>query len=223
MKTMTIVALMLLKTVEMTAQNIAMTEVRQRAVAAAEHYIRHSCSAKGQEKGSKGEADLTLAYTSEIDGVTTYHVFNVTGGGFVIIGGNKAARQVLAYSREGYFDIDSIPQGMRDLLLSYTADIAACSQANVIESESNVTETAETETEETLESIAPMLKTKWGQGAPYNALLPDSRLFTGCNATALAQIIRYHEYAKGSGSLSYSLNIAGLGSYTFSASYGNAT
>ena len=238
MKTMTIVALMLLKTVEMTAQNIAMTEVRQRAVAAAEHYIRHSCSAKGQEKGSKeevdltlagqekgskGETDLTLAYTSEIDGVTTYHVFNVAGGGFVIIGGNKAARQVLAYSCEGHFDIDSIPQGMRDLLLSYTADIAACSKANVIETEANVTETAVTETEETLESIAPMLKTKWGQGAPYNALLPDSRLFTGCNATALAQIIRYHEYAKGSGSLSYSLNIAGLGTHTFSASYGNAT
>lgn len=51
------------------------------------------------------------------------------------------------------------------------------------------------------ESIAPLMKSEWGQGAPYNCLCPKlgngAAPQTGCNATAAAQIVRYHQHAKG--------------------------
>lgn len=51
------------------------------------------------------------------------------------------------------------------------------------------------------ENIPPLLKTTWGQGMPYNCMLPllgnGAAPQTGCNATATAQVIRYHEHAKG--------------------------
>lgn len=57
------------------------------------------------------------------------------------------------------------------------------------------------------ESVEPMLKTEWGQGAPFNNLTPtytsgskEEHYVTGCVATAMAQVLRYHEYpAKGKG------------------------
>ena len=213
---MMIAVLMMLHGAGMRAQNVAMTAVRQRAAEAVERFIGRSCNAKGQERDDADAEGLTLAYSDEREGVTGFYVFNVAGGGFVIVGGNAAAREVLAYSREGRFVRDSIPEGMRDLLLCYSADIAAQAKATT-------GITAATEEEDMPESIPPMLTTKWGQGAPYNAMLPDSRLFTGCNATALAQIMRYHEYAKGSGTVSYTLDIAGIGTETFSANFGSAT
>lgn len=44
--------------------------------------------------------------------------------------------------------------------------------------------------------IAPMIKTKWGQGSPYNLQCPVKsgvHCQTGCVATAMAQIMYYHK------------------------------
>lgn len=55
--------------------------------------------------------------------------------------------------------------------------------------------------------IAPMLKTSWDQGEPYNKLCPlqnGQRCYTGCVATAGAQVMYYHRYpAKGTGVVTY--------------------
>lgn len=45
--------------------------------------------------------------------------------------------------------------------------------------------------------IEPMVKTKWDQGAPYNLFCPNfggRRCVTGCVATAMAQVINYHQW-----------------------------
>lgn len=47
--------------------------------------------------------------------------------------------------------------------------------------------------------IAPMLHTQWGQSYPYNLLCPvknGQHCQTGCVATAMAQVMRYHEWPK---------------------------
>lgn len=47
------------------------------------------------------------------------------------------------------------------------------------------------------ENIAPMLKSTWRQDAPYNQLCPmigGAHCQTGCVATAMAQIMRYHQW-----------------------------
>ena len=48
-------------------------------------------------------------------------------------------------------------------------------------------------------AVEPMLKTTWGQGAPYNELCPTvgnsaEHYVTGCVATAMAQIMNYHQH-----------------------------
>ena len=58
-------------------------------------------------------------------------------------------------------------------------------------------------------SVAPMLKTTWGQNAPYNLQCPlapgkNVHCKTGCVATAMAQVMKYYSYpARGQGSVSY--------------------
>lgn len=47
--------------------------------------------------------------------------------------------------------------------------------------------------------ISPLLNTKWGQGHPYNLLCPTrsgQHCQTGCVATAMAQVMKYHEWPK---------------------------
>ena len=47
--------------------------------------------------------------------------------------------------------------------------------------------------------IAPLLKTQWGQGNPYNLQCPvknGKHCQTGCVATAMAQVMRHHEWPK---------------------------
>lgn len=44
-----------------------------------------------------------------------------------------------------------------------------------------------------LSEVQPMLKTEWGQGTPYNDLCPNGYP-SGCVATAMSQIMYYHEY-----------------------------
>lgn len=58
-------------------------------------------------------------------------------------------------------------------------------------------------------SVAPMLKTTWGQNAPYNLQCPlapgkNVRCKTGCVATAMAQVMKFYGYpARGQGNVSY--------------------
>lgn len=63
------------------------------------------------------------------------------------------------------------------------------------------------------EAIGPLLTTKWDQGTPYNDLSPDvngKRSFAGCVATAMSQVMNYHEWPeKGVGSHSYKAETAG--------------
>lgn len=50
------------------------------------------------------------------------------------------------------------------------------------------------------EAIEPMVKTSWGQMAPYNNLCPiatgSNRCLTGCVATSIAQVLYYHHGPK---------------------------
>ena len=50
------------------------------------------------------------------------------------------------------------------------------------------------------EEVAPFMKTRWGQSAPFNSLCPKG-CPTGCVATAAAQVIRYNQWpVEGKGS-----------------------
>ncbi len=56
--------------------------------------------------------------------------------------------------------------------------------------------------ESVIEQYGPLLSTLWDQGMPYNdqveelecAGLPNGRAWVGCVATAIAQVLKYHQY-----------------------------
>lgn len=62
-------------------------------------------------------------------------------------------------------------------------------------------------------SIPPLCKTEWSQDEPYYNRCPKNviegkRCYTGCVATAMAQVMKYHNWpASGEGSISYTTNI----------------
>ena len=162
---------------------------------------------------------ITLAYAcinllrSDLEKEPYYYVFNYgDNDGFVIISGNDQAKTVLGYSGQGRFDINSLPENFRNWLLNYQEEIKYLYQ--LPENIHSVTDhhlLAQT-SDGFAVAISPLLKnTAWDQYAPYNDLCPlingNQRAVTGCVATAMAQIMYYHQWPlTGTGNISYVTN-----------------
>ncbi|MBR4919853.1 MAG: C10 family peptidase [Prevotella sp.] len=123
------------------------------------------------------------------------HVFNIDGGGYVIVSGDDRTEEILGYSLTGTFDANKIPDNMRGFLQEYVDGIQYLDDHNI-----KVEKSAHRSNRAPKASIKPLVETKWDQWAPYNLYCPqineDERGLTGCGATALAQILKYHEWPK---------------------------
>ena len=136
---------------------------------------------------------LSLAYTAATsEQAPAFYVFNHEGG-FVIISADDRLPVVLGYSDCGEFDEKRIPENFRWWLDEYKREISAWLPA--------APETLPTSAKRASAQrapIAPMTKTTWNQDAPYNNDCPlDSygqKSVTGCVATAMAQLMKYHEW-----------------------------
>lgn len=150
----------------------------------------------GQRRLSAQSSDLSLRYTSysSIDHVTpTYYIFvNDSSGGWVIAAADDRVMPILGYGEGNDFDIDQLPCNMRSWLNSYSEQI------EFVQNHSEIEWGAPSKRMTTsLASISPMLTTTWGQGSPFNGQCPKVgyyRTYTGCVATAMAQVMRYHRY-----------------------------
>lgn len=150
---------------------------------------------------------------AHIDADNVY-AFNVDGGGFIIASGDERAFPVLGYSDNGTIEWESMPDNMRAWIMGYDEAIAAFGSRMDI---GNAIKTASPEKTE----IEPLVKTQWNQDGPYWDQIPlydgaDTKLtglncYTGCVATALAQIMKYYEWPK--------TPTTGIPSYTLSTSY----
>ena len=133
-------------------------------------------------KGNETEAD------------TYYYIFNnEQQGGFVIVSADDATEQILAYSDDGYFDVNDIPEGVQELLDGYQKEIRYVRINELIPDDP----TPVLEDETAKQAIAPYLSTLWGQGKPYNQecfTQEGDTAVTGCVATAMAQIMYYHKW-----------------------------
>ncbi len=138
-----------------------------------------------------------LVFTDAIEGQPATYVFEKAQGGYMLLSADDAVAPVLGYSDDTAFDKDNIPDNMRYWLDMYAAEIAYA-RANGLKYEAPAQAAAMT-------AIAPLCTTKWNQEAPYNNLCPVSnangqRAVTGCVATAMAQLMKYHNYpTKGEG------------------------
>lgn len=139
-----------------------------------------------------------------------YYAFNLgTNDGFVIVASNDAAASpILGYSLMGHFDYENAPENLRWWLSEYDKQIASMDKAtkpmaSAINPIGSIV-------------VGPLLKTTWGQDAPFNDYcteLEDNGIITGnsvtgCVATATAQIMKYYEWPEqGTGTHSYQYTI----------------
>lgn len=198
------------------AQEVSEDEARNRAL----QFLSTQTDGPRRAKGLNVSTDLSLAYTSRSEAKTCFYVFNVgEGEGFVIAGGDQAARPILYYCDHGTFDLDNAAPGFRFLLDQYTEQIAHPEE----KTEAIASSARHAKTAETREYIAPMIQTKWHQYYPYNCEIPiyDSegrRYYTGCVATAMAMIMNYYRWPADNGVGSHSYLYIGN---EFSADFAN--
>lgn len=145
--------------------------------------------------------------------VSDLYVFNVgSDAGFIIVSNDDCAVPILGYSDSGSFDANNIPDNMRAWLQGY-ADEIAWAKANHVKPVANASALAPQYTGTAVKTaIEPLVQTKWNQNAPYNNLTPYygisgnkyvysttyienyKHCATGCVATAMAQVMKYHEW-----------------------------
>lgn len=165
-------------------------------------------------------ADIKHAYTSTGEKGSNFFVYNVgNSNGFVLVSGDERIAPILGYSDTGSFDIEKVPCNMKWLLDNYAKQISVLRNyyptnvsSPIISTNAKKNTTTNTDFPA---SCAPLLgDIQWGQDAPYNALCPEvngKTCPTGCVATAMAQIMRYHKWPEhGTGSHEYTTETYGL-------------
>ena len=154
--------------------------------------------------------------------ITLFYVFNTSAPGFVIVAGDDNVTPILAYSDEGTFDPDNMPDNVKKWLEAYKKQVQhiithGIKATKSIQSEWTAYQNGLSARSANLEYVAPLVKTQWGQHPYYNDLCPDVAV-AGCVATAMAQIMKYWNFpATGSGFHSYNHHVYG----TLSAFFGD--
>lgn len=157
----------------------------------------------GSAAAPSRSGNTQLVYTDTNDsGTKGVYVFSRgEDNGFLVVSADDCAQALLGYSYSGTFDPDNMPANMQSWLNGYTDQIAFMSGLPA------PTETDDSETRPYREPLGPLCLTKWNQDAPFNNLCPLSsgqRTPVGCAATAMAQVLKYHNWPKqGSGSKTY--------------------
>ncbi len=149
-----------------------------------------------------------LIATGEYEGITTYYVYSDKNSA-MILSADDLALPVIGYLDSSVSETTPMPEqliwwlekygkALKDAKANETQSLSL--NGTVINSYANIpagtllnglgkvnNKTA------SYTDIAPLLKTTWDQGAPYNDLCP-SGCVTGCVATAMSQVMKYHAY-----------------------------
>lgn len=198
------------------------------ALREAETFLGTEAAAKGLS--ASGGQELHLCYTLQKPALTeaAAYMFQVgSDGGYVLVSAEDNTRTILAYSTEGAFDANDIPENMQTWLQHYAEQIAyaaslhkTASTITVADAPVDITDAtgnlavdeagmAKAGIPRTARSISPLLgNIAWNQASPFWNQCPldsdNRRCYTGCVATATAQVMRYWRTpVQGSGSHSY--------------------
>lgn len=187
----------------------------EEAAAIAAEFTNGQPQLRAAHKAPRKAANMRLAHQALQQKSTdaAFYVFNQEdNGGYVIVSADdRTAEEILCYSEHGSFDAEKINPNLKWWLNRYVQEITALQTIDDSEfiNESSIRKTAQTT------AISPLLKNKngkeigWDQLTPYNDLCPmdqldNTRCYTGCVATAAAQIMyKWRWPEKGTGSKTY--------------------
>jgi len=150
----------------------------------------------------KAEATRSHNTLYECYSTPVLSMFTTIDGAFAVIARDDAYRAVLGYSTTKGNDIETLPDGLVWWMNAITQAMET-KTANIMASD-----VLRVKKSDFAEDIAPLITSTWNQGSPYNYMCPQmaskGNYPTGCVATALSQIMRYHHYpAKGQDSYTY--------------------
>jgi hypothetical protein len=166
---------------------------------------------------------------------TAYYVCDVIPDGFVVVSASSKVIPVLAYSFDSKFsESNDLPEGFNTWMKHYENQIDYAVTNNILPSEDITSEwnrllsddfSADSDIR-LLQSVAPLLVSRWNQDSPYNNWCPTDpagpggKCYAGCVATAMGQLLNYYRFPQqGQGSYSYTHPEYG----TISADFGATT
>lgn len=193
------------------------------AALVANNFMNVGNTVSGVQKAPAKKMVLKKAATASEN---QYYVYeNANGEGWVMVAANDVAHPILAYSNTGTFRTDNQPANLKVWLRGYDRQITRAAQDENYVANEQVQNEWKTLRKganpvKTAVVVSPLIKTGWDQGSPYWNLCPQksgSRCYTGCVATAMAQVMNYHQWPK-----------KGTGSHTikgtsYSANFGSTT
>jgi len=165
------------------AQQVSKDEAMQKAQA---FFSKEANNHLSVRKAPRKAPKLVLANDSR-----ELYVFNdEANGGYVVISGDERMPDVLGYSYDGHFDAENLPYNMKAWLEGYAEQVKYL--------QTHPEAKAATRSEAERAPVSPLLQTEWDQWNPYNDQCPEvggfGRCPTGCVATAMAQIMNYHQW-----------------------------
>ncbi len=150
-----------------------------------------------QVKGQNGGVSSTVKRVYADAAVAVYSPEDEKG--FVIVGRDDRMLPVLGIC-EGQFDAEKMPCGMKAWLKNINRSLEE------VNANPNTLRKAPGKAPLQMEQVAPLITTKWDQEEPYNRMVPivddidgegnpiHIHAPTGCVATAMAQIMNYHQW-----------------------------
>ena len=168
----------------------------------------------------KAEIQLQLVSAAVSRDGVDFYVFNVNGGGFVIIAGDDRVKPILAYSTTGSYDPEDVADGFAYTLNSFRTEIQYVREHNLAATPDIVEEWRAVSTTGQIRSgrqaravVGPLCQTIWNQNFPFNSQCPEDPegnggyVYAGCVATAMGQVMKYWNYPE-----------QGMGSHTYNPS-----
>ncbi len=193
-----------------TAQQVAVNWIKQRT--GVQKNI--SSAVPGKQKMTKQSLSPAL------------YTINMDGGGWVLVSGDDVAYPVIGYALKGSASPEHIPPAFQEWITEVQKTIRNAAQKALNTLPENRISVKNRTVWDTLKmplhqvnsvqatGVSPLLKTTWSQGKYYNTLCPydssapdwaDHRTFVGCVATAMGQVMKYHNWPdQGVGTHSYS-------------------
>ena len=171
---------------------LSMAEVRSRESA---REIAENFFGKAMTKSATPKLDMVWdgsdIMTRAADQAPAFYVFdNVSGPGFVIVSGDDKVNAVLGYSFESELDVNDMPPHFIAWMKEIENQIRYVSSSSEYSSRAAASQDPGT-------PVIIRETALWNQDSPYNDLCPydgTSRSVTGCVATAMAIVMKYHEW-----------------------------
>ncbi|MCX7863002.1 MAG: C10 family peptidase [Bacteroidales bacterium] len=130
-----------------------------------------------------------------------FYIFSFNPTGFVIVSADDNAFPILGYSFDSELNTNHLPPAFSEYLENAAKQVTTAIQNNKFKNVwFDIEHTPIAKVNKSTNAVAPLLTLKWDQDVPYNNYCPPhpkgpgGRCLTGCVATAMAMVMKYHNY-----------------------------